>query len=98
MVLLDIGDTLGAIQSIIIFAVPIILLIIGFLVRKGIISKENAETAETIIRVLGNSIETFKTEDKPASKKLTELVEAKATGEKVKEPLKKYLDKFNLNK
>lgn len=97
MVVLDVGEVLGTIRDILIFLIPIALLVLGFLVRKGIVSKDNAEKAETVIRVLTGAVDAFKKEDKPASKSLTELIGAKAQGEKVSGELEGYLKKFNLN-
>lgn len=97
MVLADFWGTMQGIAAIITLLVPIILLVITLLVKKGIITREQAQTAETIIHVLTDSIDTFKKEDKPASKSLTELVKAKATGTKVTKELDAYLKKFNLN-
>jgi hypothetical protein len=97
MVLADFWGTVQGIAAVITLLVPIILLVIALLVKKGIITKDQAETAESIIRVLTDSIETFKADDKPASKSLTELVKAKATGAKVTKELDAYLKKYDLN-
>ena len=97
MVPADLVTTISTIRDIIILLAPVIALILIILVKKGIVTKDQAEKAEKIIRVLTSSIETFKGDDKPASKLLTELIDAKATGERVKEELTGYLNKYNLN-
>jgi hypothetical protein len=97
MVLMDLGEVMGTVRDIVILLAPIAIIILGILVKKGTVSKENAEKAETVIRVLGGAVETFKMEDKGKSKQLTELIAVKARGEKIQPELDKYLSKFNLN-
>ena len=98
MILADLQGTLDSIATIVGLLVPIILVILTILLRRGTINKEQKQEAEGIIRVIADSIETFKGENKAASKSLTELIEAKASGAKVTETLKGYLDRYDLNK
>jgi len=98
MVLLNLMSTLQDIATIIAILTPILLTIIGILVRKGTISREKAQDAEDVIHILASSVEAFKGENKPASKALTELIDIKAVGAEVQKPLSDYLEKFNLNK
>jgi len=97
MVLADFQATMSTIAQIVAALSPIALVILTILLRRGIVNKEQKQEAEEVIRVLADSIEVFKGEDKPASKSLTELIEAKAEGAKVGDKLKGYLDRYGLN-
>jgi len=97
MVLADMGETISTIRDVIVLLAPIALIVLTILVRKGMVSKAVAQDAENVIRVLTDSVETFKTENKPASKGLTELIEIKAGGAKIQPVLDEYLKKFDRN-
>lgn len=91
---IEIMQTVGIIAT---FIIPILLLVLYVLYKKGIITKDQKEMAEGIIKILTGSIDRFKTVDKTASKGLTTIIGKKVENAPVKEHLEGYLKKFDMN-
>lgn len=97
MVILDFTDTMQTIGVIATFLIPILLLVLGILYKKGVITKGQKEVAEGVIKILTGSIDSFKTTDKLASKGVTTIIGKKVENTPVKEHLEGYLKKFDMN-
>lgn len=92
---IEIMQTIGVVAT---FIIPVLLLVLGILYRKGTITKGQKEIAEGIIEILTGSIDHFKLVDKSSSKGLTTIIGKRVENAEVKEHLEGYLEKFELNR
>jgi hypothetical protein len=97
MVIAGFTETMQTIGTIATFLVPILLLTLGILYKKGVITKGQKETAEGVIKILTGSIDQFKSVDKTASKGVTSIIGKKVENTKIKDDLEGYLKKFEMN-
>ena len=94
---LSIMETMQTIGVIATVVLPLLMLVMTLLYRKGVISKKHKDQAEEVIKILSGSIDHFKTMDKSSSKGLTTIIGKKVENAPVKEHLEGYLKKFNGN-
>lgn len=94
---IDFVETMQTVGVIATFLIPLLLIVLTILYKKGVISKEQKEQAEGVIRILSGSIDHFKLVDKISSKGLTTIIGKRVENAPVKEHLEGYLKKFNSN-